>query len=84
MNKKGWALAIAALVVISIIAAQRDFSGPFSMLLGIVSVILLYRIGNILEKGFSEHTAAMLALYEETCRNNRPANPPAPPADPGS
>lgn len=62
-----WALAIAGIVIVSFFAAQRDFYGPSSMLLGIINAILLYRILNSLEKGL-----------DEIRRNNRAVNAPAP------
>ena len=81
MLKSLWTMAILvlSLIVGLLIAAIPAIFFPAVVVLGIANAVLLYRIGNSLEKGFNEHIKAMQAIYDETVHKNPSAkSPPAP------
>ena len=70
MSTAQWIVSALALIAVSALALTPLFL-PMAILLGTLITILLYRIGNSLQKGFNEHTKAMQAIYDEISGQDR-------------
>lgn len=62
-------VGLAALSVLVVMVPPLGLAA--GIFIGLVTAVLLYRIGSSLQMGFNEHIKAMQAIYEEIGRMNR-------------